>query len=198
MAVFENFYSGLVRWLKLLLPLAALGLLSTMFLFDTGPRDRDAIPFAEIEELAREQAISEPYFAGVADDGSLVTVSARSARPDGAGGLRVDALRAEVNATDGSRVTLSAGSGAILDSGRTARLDGLVRVSTSTGYEIETTGVTAGLDTGRVETIGPLAAHAPFGELTAGGLVIDSGEAGAQLTFTGGVRLVYRPQERER
>ena len=201
MATYDNAYSRLVGWLKILLPLAALGLLSSMFLISGGPRGDDAIPFAEIEELAREQRISQPAFSGVADDGSVVSVQARSARPEGGGALSVEGLSARLDATDGSHVTLAAGSGAILNGGREARLDGLVRMGTSTGYEIETMGLTAALDTGRVESLGEIAARAPFGEITAGGLTVEPGPdetQGTRLLFHSGVRLVYEPQEEER
>lgn len=198
MATYDNSYSRLVGWLKILLPLTALGLLSTLFLFNSGPRATDAIPFAEIEELAREQRISEPYFAGVTEDGAEVTLSARSARPEGEGALSVDALTARLRPTDGSEVTMSAGSGAITGNGRNARLDGLVRMETSTGFRIETTGLEAALDTGRIETIGPLQAKAPFGDLTAGALLVETGPEGSLLLFTSGVRLIYQPQTEER
>lgn len=197
MAAFDNSYSRMVGWLKIILPLAALGLLSTLFLFNADRGTQDAIPFAEIEELAREQSISEPYFSGVAEDGSIVTLSARSAKPSDEGGLEIQALAADLRATDGTSVTMSAGSGRVEDNGRRAVLDGLVRVETSTGYRIETTGMDASLETGRLSTIGPLQARAPFGELTAGGLVVDSTNAGSQLLFTDGVRLVYTPDKQE-
>ncbi len=201
MAIYDNWHSRLVGWLKILLPLAALGLLSSMFLLNLGPDADGAIPFAEIEELAREQIISQPYFAGVADDGSIVTISAKAAQPDLEGGLFVDTLAAEVTATDGSNVTLRAGSGSILNGGRTAQLDGLVRMETSTGYQLETTGLIAGLDTGRVETIGPLQGRAPFGELSAGHLTVETppeGDGGTRLLFTDGVRLLYQPSIEDR
>ena len=201
MAVYDNRHSRLVGWLKILLPLAALGLLSSMFLLSSGPDGDGTIPFSEIEELAREQRISEPYFAGVADDGSVMTISARSARPDGTNGLTVDALTARMEATDGSTVSLSAGTGSITNGGRTAQLDGLVRVETSSGYRIETTGLVASLDSGRLETNGALKAIAPFGELTAGALTVETppdSEDGTRLLFTGGVRLLYQPDNEER
>ena len=200
MVIYDNWHSRLVGWLKIILPLAALGLLSSMFLLNLGPDADGTIPFSEIEELAREQTISEPYFAGVADDGSIVTISAKAARPDGEGGLSVDTLSAELTSTDGSQVTLRAGAGSIQNGGRTAQLDGLVRMETSTGYRLETTGLIAGLDTGRVDTIGLLQGRAPFGELSAGHLTVETppGAGGTRLLFTDGVRLLYHPSIEER
>ena len=52
-----NTYSTVVSWAKIILPLVALGLLSTLFLFSRTPDPNRAIPFAavDVEELAREQ-----------------------------------------------------------------------------------------------------------------------------------------------
>lgn len=195
----DNVYSQFVAWSKILLPLAALALLSTLFLFSRGPVTGDGdIPFADIEEIARDQRISAPRFAGVATDGSVVTVTAESARPGSAdGGLDITRPEARIQTTGGAVVEFRAGAGTIDPSGRHARLSGLARIETSTGYEMETTGLSADLEQGRIESDGALEARAPFGELTAGKLVIETPEgADSQLIlFNEGVRLVYRPQQ---
>ena len=195
----DNVYSQFVAWSKILLPLAALALLSTLFLFSRSPVPGDGnIPFADIEEIARDQRISAPRFAGVATDGSVVTVTADSARPGSAdGGLDITRPAARIETTSGAIVEFRAGTGTIDPSGRHARLSGLARIETSTGYEMETTGLTADLEHGRVESDGALEARAPFGELTAGKLVIETPEgAESQLIlFNEGVRLVYRPEQ---
>ena len=195
----DNIYSQFVAWSKILLPLAALALLSTLFLFSRSPiPDEDSIPFADIEQIARDQRISSPRFAGVATDGSIVTVTADSARPGSPdGGLDITRPEARIETTAGTTVLLRAGSGTIDPSGRDARLSGLAQIETSTGYQMETTGLTADLEQGRVESDGPLEARAPYGELTAGKLIIETPEgADSQLIlFNEGVRLVYRPQQ---
>ena len=60
MAVADNTYSRVVGWLKILLPLGALALLSTLFLFARGIAPVGEIPYAELEEIAREARISDP------------------------------------------------------------------------------------------------------------------------------------------
>lgn len=195
----DNIYSQFVAWSKILLPLAALALLSTLFLFSRSPiPDEGSIPFADIEQIARDQRISNPRFAGVATDGSIVTVTAGSARPGSPdGGLDITRPEARIETSAGATVILRAGSGTIDPSGRNARLTGLAQIETSTGYRMETTGLTADLEQGRVESDGPLEARAPYGELTAGKLLIETPEGadGQLILFNEGVRLVYRPQQ---
>lgn len=188
-------YSQLVGFLKISLPLAALGLMSTVFLFARSPSGEATIPYADIESIAREPRVSEPQLSGVASDGSVIEISGRTARPDGAG-LIIDGLAASIDTKDGTQIELRAGSGMIDNNTRVARLDGLTRVETSNGYDMETVGLTANMRTGRIESEGALEVQAPFGSLTAGHLIIDTPDPdrGQVMLFQNGVRLVYDPQ----
>lgn len=194
-------HTKLVNWLKIVLPMTALALLSTMFLFSQSSDPTREIPYAEIEAVAQEQRISEPYFSGVADDGSQIALTAEFAAPNlqNRDVLNIQDMRAEIDSAGGVRTLISAGSGQIDSGTRIARLDGLARLATSNGYEMETTGIIAELDTGRIESQGALEARAPFGQLTAGGLLIETpqGASGQQMVFFDGVRLVYSRQNQE-
>jgi len=187
-------HSTYVAFAKTILPLLALGLLSTLFLFARAPGLDDAqIPYADIAVLAQEQRVSAPSLSGVADDGSIIEMTAQSAQPE-AGGLRISEIRATITAPGDAVVTIRAGEGAVDNATGIARLSGLARIETSNGFAIETAALTADLGTGRLETEGPLEAQAPFGELTAGRMVIETPRGGGrQLDFKDGVRLLYRP-----
>ena len=191
-------HSTIVVWAKTLLPLLALALLSTLFLFARAPAiDDSAIPSADIEVLAQEQRVSAPAISGVASDGSILEMTAESARPEGET-LHVSEIRATIHAPGGALVTIRAGTGEVDTVRRVASLSGLAQIETSTGYAVETAALTADFDSGRIETLGPLEAQAPFGELTAGRLVIETPEGGGrQLDFRDGVRLVYLPPSEE-
>jgi lipopolysaccharide export system protein LptC len=198
MADTDNRYSIFIGWAKIILPLAALGLLSTIFLFSRQSDQGEGIPFSEIAAIANEPRISNPTFAGLADDGSVVSLRAAEIRPDPdqPDSFGVTGVRLSVTATDGSEVQVSAGAGHIDGAGRVARFTDLVRLTSSTGYAMETTGARADLRSGTVETEGPLAVQAPFGRLDAGRLVIaaDPDGQGTRLLFQDGVRLLYEPQ----
>lgn len=198
MADSDNRYSIFIGWAKIILPLAALGLLSTIFLFSRQSDQGEGIPFSEIAAIANEPRISNPTFAGLADDGSVVSLRAAEIRPDPdlPDSFGITGVRLSVTAADGSEVQVSAGAGLIDGAGRIARFTDLVRLTSSTGYAMETTGARADLRSGTVETEGPLAVQAPFGRLDAGRLVIaaDPDGQGTRLLFQDGVRLLYEPQ----
>lgn len=198
--MYDNFYSHLVNWLKVLLPLTALGILSTLFLLSRGVDTTGAIPYADVdvEGLAREQRITEPQFSGVAADGSAIVIRAERARPDAGELNRVtaDAVDAHVDLTDGEELDITAPLG-IIDSIQ-SRLDlsGGTLLTYSAGYVIETEGLTAWLDTGAMETSGPVLGTAPMGRLEAGLMtIVPSDPPGSPpvLTFTDGVKLIYDP-----
>lgn len=186
-----------VTWSKIVLPLAGLALLSAIFLFARTDGAEPAIPFSEVEAIAREQRISEPHFAGEATDGSIVSVRAGTIRPDPerADAFAITELRAAIDAPDGTRIDITAGLGELDPRARTARISGLARLVTSSGYEMETEGLVASFETGTVTSIGPLEVRAPYGQLTAREMEIFTSPdgTGQQMVFKGGVRLVYVP-----
>jgi len=70
--------------MKILLPLAALGLLSTLFLLSRTVDPNQPIPVAEVglEQRAQKQGASNATFTGVTDEGDLIKLNAEVARPD--------------------------------------------------------------------------------------------------------------------
>jgi lipopolysaccharide export system protein LptC len=198
MAVHDNRYSRIVGWLKVLLPLAALSLLSTVFLFARNSGTDTTLPYAEIADIAQDPRISDPSFAGIADDGSVVGINARTIRPDPdrENMFMIADLEMNIDATDGTRIVVTAGDGVFDGAAQVITLDNLARVTTTSGYSMETNGLVADLGSGTVESVGALEVRTPFGELTAGGMRIAAGPdgTGTQMVFNQGVRLLYRPQ----
>ncbi len=192
----DNLYSKFVGFLKITLPLAALALMSTVFLFARAPTQDSAVPYAEIEEIAREPRLSGAQVSGVADDGSVIQLTAETARPLG-DVLLVETMFASIDVVNGIHIDIRAGRGEINNATRIARLTGLARIETSNGYEMETAGITANLITGQITSDGALEIQAPFGSLTAGQMIIETpeGMGGQVMLFQNGVRLVYTPQQ---
>lgn len=191
----NNAYSRFVNWAKVLLPLAAIMLLSTLFLFSQGRGNIDEIPYAEIEEIVREQRLSNPSFAGVSEDGAEFIVQADVARPDAevAGKMTVEKILIHLNSVTGQSVVVSGGFAEVDMRNQTVILDRLARIETNTGYKMETTGLIATLDKGHVVSTAPIEIRAPFGELTAGQMTVQTAPEGAQIVFNQGVRLLYQP-----
>jgi lipopolysaccharide export system protein LptC len=198
MAAADNRYSRFVAWSKIVLPLAALALLSTLFLFARGTTSTVTVPYAEIEEIAREAGISRPALAGIADDGTVVAVTARTIRPDPGqtDSFFITDVGITLDATDGSQIAITAADGHVDGPAQIARISGPARAVSSSGYTIETQDLTASLRDGTVATTAPVTATAPFGTLTAGGLRVHAGTdgTGTEMVFNNRVRLLYQPQ----
>ena len=71
-------HTRLVGWLKVILPLTALAILSTLFLVARRVDPEAALPYAEVdvEDLAREPRMTAPTYAGTTEDGAALTLSA--------------------------------------------------------------------------------------------------------------------------
>lgn len=193
----DNLYSQWVGWIKILLPLGALGLLSTLFLLARSPVETGDIPLAQVADLARDQQLTGPEFSGITNDGAVVVVSARIARPAAEqDSIDVADLRLTLDNPGGGTLAVTGVTGNLDTRMRIARFSGLVRMVTSTGYTMETGGLTVTLDDGTAISDGVLEVRAPFGQLSAGQVTFqaDGSETGYQMLFTNGVTLIYTPQ----
>ncbi|APX89885.1 hypothetical protein BV394_09290 [Brevirhabdus pacifica] len=207
----DNRYSRFVALAKIILPLAALGLLSTLVLFSRSVDHESAIPYAEVDvhELARGQGIGEPTYSTVMGDGSAITVRAATARPNLAKPSQATAsgLSARLTAPDGTVVDMSAREGAIDTDTSTVDLRRDVTIVTSTGYTITTDALATRMDRTQVVSPGRIVADGPMGHLEAGRMELTDGsgmaaagdnggeaQGGYVLLFQGGVKLVYKPE----
>ena len=80
-----DLYSRMVAFFKVLLPLAALAILATLFLLSRGNDPDTAIPFTEkdVADRLRDQQITAPFLSGTAPNGDEIIVTATLARPGG-------------------------------------------------------------------------------------------------------------------
>lgn len=202
MARHDSSYSRFVALAKVVLPLGALLLLATLFLFARRIDPDAAIPFAEVdvEQFAREARIGAPKFSGVTEDGVIVSLIADVARPDlGAPGRMIaEKLSAVFDMHDGSQITAVANTGTVDGPGGRMVLKGAVVITSSTGYTVNAEALDAALDRTSLHSAdGPVTADGPPGHLEAGSLEVTRipDNAGAYvLVFKDGVRLVYRPE----
>ncbi|AUJ65234.1 hypothetical protein B9057_13505 [Aestuarium zhoushanense] len=193
-------YSQFVSWAKVVLPLSAIVLLSTLFLIARNVGDTSQIPYADIEEIARQPRLSAPKMVGMSETGGTYTIEADVARqdPDTDNGLIAEAIVVNMTTIDGIQTTVSAGIGKLDSNAKVVTLDNLARVTTSDGYLMETRGLVTSLTDGSLETTDPLEVRAPYGSLTAGRLTITPDSDEPQLiVFNNGVRLIYQPQPEE-
>lgn len=199
MATLErDLHSRVVAWAKVILPLVALVILSTLFLFARVIDPEDAIPYAEVDvaDRIREPRLTAPTYSGVTSDGSAITFQAAEARPASDGGpARADQMSVRVSTPDGGQADLSAAFGTLNTEAALLTLAGGVTLTTSTGYRIETEAVEARLDRTGLMARSDILAQAPAGQITAAGMTLqpvpDTDEY--VIVFLGRVRLTYLP-----
>jgi len=119
MALHDDLRSRIVSWLKILLPLTALGLLSTLFLFSRTVDTNRSIPTnrADLENRTGTQQITAPSFAGVTEEGHALTFVAQSAQidPEQAERVLTDNLVTQIDLLDGARIDITALAGNVHD-----------------------------------------------------------------------------------
>ena len=202
MARADNAYSRLVGWLKILLPLAALILLSNLFLLSRTIDPARAIPFAKVDvnALIREPRVTQPDYSGMTEDGTALHFTATAAIPDPADAGRATAkgLQGEIETPDGAVATVASDRGEIDTDQGIVTLEGAVVLTSTLGYRVETAEIVAKLDQTRLESAGAIAATGPFGRISAGQMLLtrDAQKPGSYvLVFNQGVKLIYEPKE---
>lgn len=200
MATHDNRYSRVVAWLKVLLPVMALILLSTMFLISRSIDPGMALTYAQIdlEGLARDQRLTGPRFSGVTQDGAAISFSAETAQPDpeNAAIYSANDLKAQIETPDGGIVDIQAGIAVIDNAQNILDLTAGVSLTTSTHYNIQTQGLRAKMDIAWIESLGAISAVGPIGKFTAGQMHMtrQTDVPGSYvLVFKGGVKVVYVP-----
>jgi lipopolysaccharide export system protein LptC len=193
----DTLHSRVVAVLKITLPLLALALLSSLFLFSRPIDPEDAIPYADVEIADRlaQPRMSGAGFSTVTSDGATLTLTAERAAPV-AGGAEITGLNGQLIDPAGAQTDFTAARARLDRPAGKLELQGGVKLSTSTGYQIMTDSLSLGTDRSFVQSGGSVQATAPMGELTSGGMRMDRKAADAPylLVFNKGVRLIYQPQ----
>jgi lipopolysaccharide export system protein LptC len=193
-----NLYSGFVSFAKIVLPLAAIGLLASLFLLAGGPEETERIPYSDIEldEIISGQRLASPNYQSVLADGSALSLVAERGLPDQdvPGRIRAEEIIARLTALDGLRTLLTAPKGIYDEDSGIAAATGGVRIRRSDGYVATTPGFRTQIDGRAAETLGQLIVEGPGLYLKAGLARLTQGDGGAGsevLVFSGGIKLIY-------
>lgn len=187
----------IVALLRVILPLTALALLSMLFLFGARPEPGGGLPYSDVtpSDLARRPVVTSPSYAGVAADGTQIEMTAASANPqDVDGRSAATGVHLTLRGTDGLVSNLVATEGEML--GPEIRLQGDVRLVTSTGWTLGSEAFTAHTGDGTLSSDQQVDVQAPFGMMTAGAMVLrrsQDDENNHVLDLNGGVRMIYLP-----
>lgn len=194
----DNPHSRMVAWLKVALPLLALALLSTLFLFSRGVDPEDAIPYADVDV---EDRMAEPRmvgvgFSGKTANGAAVTLTAGEARPGKDDQVLASEISASVRFPKGGSINLMAAQADLRGQTESARLSGGVTVTDEAGYQIQTSGLLLATTGILAQSDGPIHAVGPLGEMKADSMTISTASNSPddfQMVFKGRVTVLYQP-----
>ncbi|WP_306735643.1 LPS export ABC transporter periplasmic protein LptC [Marimonas arenosa] len=201
----DNLYSRIVAWLKILLPVAALFVLASLFLFSKSIDPITTVPFSSIDlrDRARKEQLTEPELLGASNKGDLISFRAAEARPDPESASRalLDDPNARIDFSSGTTVSFRASRGSVDQSGTNAELIGDVVIENTLDYVVRTERLIFAIRELRAEAPEQIQGHGPLGRFTAGRMLLEdrstpnSGESDFHLLFTDGVKLLYDPKE---
>lgn len=196
-------WTRFVRLLRIILPLAALALLSTVFLVARHLNPDDAIPYSEIDiqDRLREPKMTEPVFRGATNDGGDLRVTAAAALPEdpeaGRGAAALSVVGTLIT-PDGGRSDLKSARVDMDPEGQVLIFDGAVDVRNSAGYRVQTDRMAARMDQTELRSLTPVIAEGPGTHITAQEMVLsqDPDQPGSYvLVFNGDVKLIYQQPE---
>ena len=191
----DTLHGRTIFWLKIVMPLMALTLLSTVFLFSRTADTGSNLPLVNnFENRVSKQQITAPKYSGVTDRGDVISIMADRAMPSD-DGAAADRFSAKIDASTGSKIILGALSAWLDGATSLVHFEDEVYVENSAGYKVHTQALVSHLEKIHVETLAPVTVIGPIGQFYAGHMVIHAPEpdGGVQMLFTNGVNLIYKP-----
>ena len=194
---YDNRHSRWVARLKVALPLAALVILSTLFLIADRRGTGDTIPFSdvEIDRILTEGRIANPDYSGVGADGAAIILRATEAQPGTANSdiARATSVSGIWTSRSGAEVTLSSRTGSLHRANDDIRVEGDVQIVDAQGYIVESDALEVDGTTSDIASPGPVTGTGPVGRIEAGAMALSQNDDTPTMRFTKGVRVVYDP-----
>ena len=203
MRKYINTYSKIVKWSKYIMPVIALMLFSSIFVFGK----KDALRSGNIKidnemvNLTTDQKITNPQFSGLTNFGDAFILKAFEAMPDSPTPEKIDLVEPslEFDALNGIGFKVSSDNGSVNFIKQSAQLTGNVYINMTNGYEAFSEKIKLNLKLGSLTAPGSVEAVGPSGKIIAGSMEllkdidINTSQVTGNLKFSNGVRLVYLP-----
>ncbi len=194
----NNLYSKAVVWVKIILPLIGIALLSSIFLLSGAPDPDAALPYAEVDvdQIIREQRVSQPRFAGVLADGQeiILTADTVTTAADQTDRIRAQSIEGRVDLSSDDFLTVEARFGDIDMTSQLATLSDGVTVQSSLGYQIVSERMLVALDVFNLRAPTPIHITGPGLDLTSDTMQVSGPDGQTIVRFNGSVRVLYQPQ----
>ncbi|WP_170327807.1 LPS export ABC transporter periplasmic protein LptC [Ruegeria arenilitoris] len=196
-------HSRMVQFFKVVLPLVAILMLSTVFLLSRSIETNVSVPFTQqdIDERLADQVVTQPNYRGTTRKGEEVQIEAIRATQGREGSIPTAAeFRGSMSLSSGGVITLDSNSGMIRPDKNTATFVGDVVITSTDGTEITTDLLNTSLDEIRGDAPGQVNGTGIIGNFTAGSMSFgtEKTDGPVHILFTDGVKLIYEPQKAER
>ena len=195
----DSAYSKVVKLMRLLLPVIAVGLVAMVLIWPLFQEDegfRIGLAVDDVQGAAEDPSMLNARYMGIDQQDQPFQVSAKSARPSEGSALidgeatiiDLEAPEADITLKDGTWLALTADSGQYRKEEHNLDLEGSVNLFHDDGYEFRTDSALVDLQSGAAISNDIVVGQGPGGVLHSEGVVIlDRGE---RIVFTGPARLV--------
>jgi len=195
-------YTRFVTVTKVVLPLIAIALLGTVFLFTNDDSLEGGLTFskADLDTLESGMQVVKPRTFGSTPNGDLYNFVADTLLPDSITPSLVEAqnLSGEIQYQTGGTVLLSADKAEFMLEGNQIHLSGGMLAVMSDGSRVTGEGLLAELDTGKLTSNGAVSATSPLGNIQAGNFRVElvgvDDDEKQMIWFENGVMLSFKPE----
>jgi len=202
----QNFiksYSRAVKWAKFIMPVIAIMLLASVFIFgkEDALRSGTISIDADTINLTTDQKITNPQFSGLTNLGDSFILKAIEAMPDSPTPEKIDLIgpSLEFDALKGVGFKISSKNGSVNFIKQSAELNGNVYIDMTNGYKAISEKIQLNLKLGNLIAPGSVEASGPYGKIIAGSMELFKGfdnktsQVNGNLNFSDGVTLIYLP-----
>lgn len=169
-------HSTIVRRMRLLLPIAALGVVVILMTWKSENTPVVAVPREEISpQTVSQNELINPKFQSEDTSGQPYSITADKAtqNAEDMDTLQLQKPVADITLKSGGWVSLKAATGQYKQEGRDLSLDGQVEIHHDSGYEIQTQKMNIDVKDQIITSDTPITGHGPAGEISASGLSVD-------------------------
>ena len=203
MQSFIKSYSRAVKWAKFIMPVIAIMLLASVFIFgkEDALRSGTISIDADTINLTADQKITNPQFSGLTNLGDSFILKAIEAMPDSPTPEKIDLINPslEFDALQGVGFRISSKNGSVNFIKQSAQLDGNVYIDMTNGYKAISEKIQLNLKLGNLIAPGSVEASGPYGKIIAGSMELfkdfdnKTSQVNGNLNFSNGVTLIYLP-----
>jgi lipopolysaccharide export system protein LptC len=200
---FIKSYSRAIKWAKLIMPVIAVLLLASVFIFGKEDALRSGTISIDTDtiNLTTDQKITNPQFSGLTNLGDSFILKAIEAMPDSPTPQKIDLIdpSLEFDALQGVGFKIRSKNGSVNFIKQSAELNGNVYIDMTNGYKAISEKIQLNLKLGNLIAPGSVEASGPYGKIIAGSMELfkdfdnKTSQVNGNLNFSNGVTLIYLP-----